>query len=125
MYLEKEQGEEVNDQGDLTYDEQWEDVSLPFLPENVVKILPWKQPVADEENLDIMQLQSLNQAFDIFYSSQEHHENLSEESVELETEGEKLNRLLELQQTHQRNLLNQAEAYRLNADALYANFQPQ
>ncbi|MHA2251453.1 MAG: ribosome rescue protein RqcH [Candidatus Kariarchaeaceae archaeon] len=124
VYLEKEQGEEGNDQGDLAYDEQWEDVSLPFLPENVVKILPWKQPVSDEENMDIMQLQSLNQALDIFYSSQERHENLSEESVELETEGEKLNRLLELQQTHQRNLLNQAETHRLNADALYSHFQP-
>ena len=125
IYLEKDEGHKIEkslENTDIDYEEQWSNDSLPFLPENVVKILPWKQ-LAEQNELDIIEVPDLGYAIDIFYSSQEHVENFDEISEELESESDRLSRLVTKQMEHQTNLLNDAESYRQSADALYSNFQ--
>ncbi|MHA2501789.1 MAG: ribosome rescue protein RqcH [Candidatus Kariarchaeaceae archaeon] len=122
VYLDKEGSETAEEE--TVYDEQWGDDTIPFRPEDVVKIFPWKQPIADEEELEIYEPTSFWSAIDVFYSAQEKHEVLEGESEQLTTLQDKLQTQLEEQTKHKKNLEAQAVEFRNAADALYANFQP-
>lgn len=102
------------------FDEQWDDDSLPFNPERVIKILPW--PQGEIEGAILFYPESLNQAHDVFYSSQEDQSYLIEDAVELETEADRYKRRLEQQKLHQQNMFEQAELERKKADIIYSHF---
>ncbi|MCY3410586.1 MAG: NFACT family protein [Candidatus Heimdallarchaeota archaeon] len=122
VYLDKERVEldedlEDEDGIETEFDDQWSE--LPFNPEDVITILPWHQK--DEEYYEP---DSLNEALDIFYSSQETEEDISGETEELSTVNDRLTNQLTQQLAHQQKLRLEAEQYRGDADALYENFQP-
>lgn len=112
---------EVNDDSAAgEYESQWADDELDFNPEQVLKIQPWL--LNSMEDVEIYHPKSYNTAIDIFESSQEDVGNLQEAAEELETEADRLKRRLADQQEHQRKMFEEAEMYRLQADALYLNF---
>ncbi|RMG28101.1 MAG: fibronectin-binding domain-containing protein [Methanobacteriota archaeon] len=102
------------------FDEQWEDDALPFDPERVIKILPWPQGLI--EGAILFYPESLNQAHDVFYSSQEDQSYLIEDAVVLETEADRYKRRLEQQRLHQQTMFEQAELERKKADTIYGYF---
>jgi predicted ribosome quality control (RQC) complex YloA/Tae2 family protein len=129
VYL--DQGEDLNEieidpsegGSDLPeYEDQWSDDSLPFLPELVVKILPWPHP-SKYDDLNTYDPVDYNSAIDVFYSSQEIKTTINEESEDLENEEDRLTRLLNQQLAHQEEFNLQSKQLRVNAEALYANFQ--
>ncbi len=113
---EEDEGETV----EINEDEQWSDQSLPFDPEKVVKIAPW--PQFEIEGTEMIFVDTLNQAIDVFYSSQEDQNVLTEDAVQLETEADRLKRRLEQQKAHQQEMFRQAELERRKADAIYSYF---
>ncbi|MFV2015443.1 MAG: NFACT RNA binding domain-containing protein, partial [Candidatus Heimdallarchaeota archaeon] len=113
--------DDINKNEAISYEDQWG--SLPFSPENVVKILPWKQINKDEE-ISIYTPDSLGTALDIYYSAQESQEKLAEETVELESEVDKYTKLLNQQTDHQDKMIIEAEKNKILGDLLYNNFQP-
>ncbi len=125
--MESESDEEIAEEdedkldGEINYDEQWSDESLPFNPERVLKILPWEQSLYEEE-VETFQPMSYSDAFDVFFSSQETEEEISGETEELTTAEEKLQTQLNKQNEHKQNLLIEAAIKRREADALYNNF---
>ena len=125
--LESDDAEEIIEEdedkleGEIKYDEQWSDESLPFNPERVLKILPWDQSLY-EEGVETFQPMSYSDAFDVFFSSQETEEEISGETEELTSAEEKLQTQLVKQNEHKQNLLAEAEVKRREADALYNNF---
>ena len=112
-----------NESVELEVEEQWDDTSLPFKPEEVVKIQPWPQ---EEEDDDISTYfpETLGFALDIFYSSQESQIPITDDTEEMETGNDRLERLLQQQVSHQKALFESAEKYQKFGDLLYAYFQP-
>ena len=102
------------------FEEQWDDDALPFNPERVIKILPWPQGII--EGAVLFYPETLNQAHDVFFSSQEDQSYLIEDAVVLETEADRYKRRLEQQRLHQKNMFEQAELERKKADTIYAYF---
>lgn len=117
VYLDLEVDGDSTSEETLEFDEQWSDDSLAFDPEKVLKIQPW--PQAKIEEAELMEVDSLGEALDVFYSSQEDQNALDEEVEEIETEVDRLERRLEQQRQHQENMYREAELNRRNADTLY------
>ncbi len=113
--------DETDEEIKVDYDEQWDDTSIPFKPELVIKIQPWLQDEVDDD-IEIYEAESLNRALDIYYSSQEEDEDIAGETEQLSSEMEKLENQLNLQIAHQKRLLEDAERLRKQADALYYHF---
>ncbi len=101
-------------------DEQWNDESLLFKPEQVVKIMPWKQQ--EIEGTTVLEVPSLWKAYDIYYSSQEDHSMISEETEQMETEVDRLRRRLKDQEDHKRNMELQAAQLRKEGEALFLSY---
>jgi predicted ribosome quality control (RQC) complex YloA/Tae2 family protein len=118
VYLENTETQEDNLDGIIIdYDDQWNDDSLAFNPEKVLKIQPW--PQSEIEDVDVLHVDKLNEALDIFYSSQEDQSNLSEEVEQIETEVDRLERRLSQQKEHQNNMFLESEIMKRNGDTLY------
>jgi len=105
---------------EVTEDEQWADDSILFKPEQVVKILPWKQ--LEIEGTTIFEVPTLGKALDIYYSSQEDHGQIHEETEQLETAADRLRRRLKDQEEHQRNMLTQSAHLRKEGEALFLSY---
>jgi len=105
---------------EVVEDEQWADDSILFKPEQVVKILPWKQ--LEIEGTTILEVPTLGKALDIYYSSQEDHGQINEETEQLETAADRLRRRLKDQEEHRRNMLAQAAQLRKEGEALFLSY---
>lgn len=115
--------EKISEIDEANYDDQWEDNSLAFNPENVLKFQPWLQTQPEPE-MHVLELETLSEIVDIFHSSQETNTIVEGDTEELETEVERLERLMSQQKSHQNDLLKKAAELRIQGDLLYANFQP-
>ncbi|MHA2028002.1 MAG: ribosome rescue protein RqcH [Candidatus Kariarchaeaceae archaeon] len=113
--------DEIGNNEDISYEDQWD--TLMFSPENVIKILPWKQMDEDQE-ISTYTPESFGAAIDIYYSSQESQEKFEEETVELESEVDKYTKLLNQQIEQRDNQIIDGEKYQVFGDLLYNNFQP-
>ncbi|OLS29264.1 MAG: hypothetical protein HeimC2_01110 [Candidatus Heimdallarchaeota archaeon LC_2] len=120
LKIEDLEDEDVPEINDLSYEEQWDD--LPFSPENVVKILPWKQ-LENDEGLSTYTSKSMGTLLDVYYSSQESQETFDEEAVELESTADKYIKLLNQQEAHQVQFFKDADKNRVYGDLMYHNFQ--
>ncbi|MCE7735321.1 MAG: fibronectin-binding domain-containing protein [Candidatus Heimdallarchaeota archaeon] len=108
-------------QEDILYEDQWD--SLKFSPENVIKILPWKQMERDDE-ISTYTPETFGAAIDIYYSSQESQEKFEEDTVELKSEVDKYVKLLNQQTEERDKQIIVAEKNQIFGDLLYNNFQP-
>ena len=107
----------------IQYDEQWGDEELPFKPDEVVKIYPWPQPMVDQDELTIFHPESLNAAYDVYFSSQETNEDLEEETEEINIAMQKLETQLIEQKKHMENMKVKSKELQSYGDAIYSNFK--
>ncbi len=118
--LDNESTSEQIEDTEVDFDDQWSDDELPFDPEQVIKILPW--PQGEIENTNLVFVETLNLAYDVFYSSQEDHTELIGDAEQLETEADRLKNRLKQQLNHQKEMEKSAIEVKESANEIYENF---